>query len=133
MRKSVMDSLRRAFRPEFLNRVDAVIVFRSLSREEIAEIVDLELKKVNERLSERAMTLVATEKARNYLAEKGYDPDYGARPLRRLITNLIEDRLSDVILTGDIKLGSSVVVDYNPETDEMTFTEKHPETVDEPV
>ncbi len=126
MKKAVMESLRRAFRPEFLNRVDATIVFRALSKEEIAAIVDLELKKVNDRLADRAMTLHASDAARNYLAEKGYDPDYGARPLRRLITNLVEDRLSDVILAGSIKLGSTVMVDYDPEKEELTFSEMKP-------
>jgi len=130
MRKNVMENLRRAFRPEFLNRVDATIVFRALTREEIAEIVDLEMKKVNERLAERAMSLTITDAARTYLAEKGYDPDYGARPLRRLITNLVEDKLSDVILAGNIKLGSTVRVDYDAEKEELTFTEVQPE---EPV
>ena len=130
MRKNVMDNLRRAFRPEFLNRVDATIVFRALSKQEIAEIVDLEMKKVNSRLADRAMSLTITDAARSYLAEKGYDPDYGARPLRRLITNLVEDRLSDVILAGEIKLGSTVRVDYDPEKDELTFSEVQPE---EPV
>jgi ATP-dependent Clp protease ATP-binding subunit ClpC len=132
MRKSVMDSLRRAFRPEFLNRVDATIVFRALSKDEITRIVDLELHKVNDRLADRAMTLAATDAARSYLADKGFDPDYGARPLRRLITNLVEDRLSDVILAGDIKLGSTVLVDYDAERDELTFAEKQPE-VSEPA
>jgi ATP-dependent Clp protease ATP-binding subunit ClpC len=127
MRKTVMESLRRAFRPEFLNRVDATIVFRALSRDEIGQIVELEVKKVNDRLSDRAMNLVTTEAARNYLASKGYDPDYGARPLRRLITSLVEDRLSDVILSGQIKLGSTVQVDYDAEKDEITFTAIEPE------
>ncbi|MBN2303436.1 MAG: ATP-dependent Clp protease ATP-binding subunit [Anaerolineae bacterium] len=130
MRRAVMDSLRRAFRPEFLNRVDATIVFRSLSREEIKEIVDLELHKVNERLVERAMSLTATEAARQHLANEGYDPDFGARPLRRVITNLVEDKLSDVILAGDIKLGSLVEIDYDEEKGEVTFSEIQPE---EPV
>ncbi len=134
MRKNVMENLRRAFRPEFLNRVDATIVFRALTREEIAEIVDLEMKKVNERLAERAMSLTITDAARTYLADKGYDPDYGARPLRRLITNLVEDKLSDVILAGNIKLGSTVRVDYDAEKDELTFTEVQPEQpVSEPA
>jgi ATP-dependent Clp protease ATP-binding subunit ClpC len=127
MRKTVMESLRRAFRPEFLNRVDGVVVFRSLSKEEITEIVDLELKKVNERLAERAMSLAITEAAKTYLADKGYDPDFGARPLRRVITNLVEDQLSDVILAGDIKLGSTVMVDYDAQNDKLTFSEEAPE------
>ncbi len=126
MRKTVMESLRRAFRPEFLNRVDATIVFRSLSKEEIGEIVELEIKKVNERLEERAMAVSLTDAARKYLADKGYDPDFGARPLRRLITSMVEDRLSDVILSGDIKLGSTVQVDYDTDSEEITFTEIQP-------
>ncbi|RPJ01562.1 MAG: ATP-dependent Clp protease ATP-binding subunit, partial [Chloroflexi bacterium] len=131
MRKNVMESLRRAFRPEFLNRVDATIVFRSLTRDEIKKIVDLEIKKVNDRLSDRAISLSASEAARVHLADKGYDPDFGARPLRRLITNLVEDRLSDVILAGDIKLGSAVLVDYNAEKDELVFSEMEPEPIGE--
>jgi ATP-dependent Clp protease ATP-binding subunit ClpC len=127
MRKTLMESLRRAFRPEFLNRVDATIVFRSLTKEEITEIVDLEIKKVNERLAERAMTLSATEAARRYLADKGYDPDFGARPLRRVVTSMVEDKLSDVILAGQIRLGDAVVVDYDPDKDELTFSQKQPE------
>jgi ATP-dependent Clp protease ATP-binding subunit ClpC len=127
MRKNVMEHLRRAFRPEFLNRVDATIVFRALTKEEIADIVDLEMKKVNERLAERAMSLTITDAARTYLADKGYDPDYGARPLRRLITSLVEDKLSDVILAGSIKLGSTVRVDYDTDKDELTFSEVQPE------
>ena len=127
MRKAVMESLRRAFRPEFLNRVDATIVFRALTKDEITQIVDLELKKVNERLAERAMSLTATEAAKKFLAEEGYDPDFGARPLRRVVTSMVEDKLSDVILSGRIKLGSTVLIDYNPETGEVTFNEAQPE------
>ncbi|MEP0762561.1 MAG: ATP-dependent Clp protease ATP-binding subunit [Chloroflexota bacterium] len=127
MRKTLMESLRRAFRPEFLNRVDATIVFRALSKDEIAQIVDLEIKKVNERLAERAMSVALSEAARTHLAEQGFDPDYGARPLRRLITSLVEDRLSDVILAGDVKLGSNVLVDYDAEKGELTFGEAQPE------
>lgn len=108
MRKSVMDQLRRAFRPEFLNRVDASIVFRALTKEEIKQIVDLELLKVSERLIEHAITLHVTEDGREWLAERGYDPEYGARPLRRLIQNEVEDRLSDGILSGEFNIASIV-------------------------
>ncbi|MEW6579811.1 MAG: ATP-dependent Clp protease ATP-binding subunit, partial [Chloroflexota bacterium] len=115
-------------------RVDATIVFRALSKEEIAEIVDLEIKKVNERLAERAMSVTLSEAARTHLAEQGFDPDYGARPLRRLITSLVEDRLSDAILAGDVKLGSMVLVDYDAEKGELTFGEAQPEApVGEPA
>jgi ATP-dependent Clp protease ATP-binding subunit ClpC len=110
MKKAVMEQLRRAFRPEFLNRVDASIVFRALTREEIKQIVDLELQKVSDRLIEHAITLDVTEAARDWLAVKGYDPEFGARPLRRLIQNEVEDALSDGILASKFKLGSEVRV-----------------------
>jgi ATP-dependent Clp protease ATP-binding subunit ClpC len=108
MRKAVFEQLRRAFRPEFLNRVDASIVFRALTKDEIKQIVDLELKKVAERLIEHAITLDVTDEARTWLADHGYDPEYGARPLRRLIQNEVEDRLSDGILSGQFPLASVV-------------------------
>jgi ATP-dependent Clp protease ATP-binding subunit ClpC len=111
MRKKVMDQLRRAFRPEFLNRVSATIVFRSLTRDELKQIVDLELHKVRERLSEHALVLDVTDAAKMLLGEKGYDPEFGARPLRRVITNMVEDRLSDGILAGTFKLGSTIHID----------------------
>ncbi len=110
MKKNVTEQLRRVFRPEFLNRVDATIVFRALTRDEIKQIVDLEIKKVSERLIEHAITLDLTEAARDWLATKGYDPEFGARPLRRLIQNEVEDALSDGILMGRFKLGSEVRV-----------------------
>ncbi|MBK9124581.1 MAG: ATP-dependent Clp protease ATP-binding subunit [Chloroflexi bacterium] len=110
MKKNVMDQLRRVFRPEFLNRVDATIVFRPLSRAEIKQIVELEIKKVSDRLIENAITLELSEEAQDWLAEHGYDPEFGARPLRRLIQNEVEDRLSDGILAGRFGLGSVVRV-----------------------
>ena len=113
MRKNVMEQLRRAFRPEFLNRVDATVVFRSLTKNEIKAIVDLELDKVRERLIEHAITLEIDDAARDWMADKGYDPDYGARPLRRLIQNEIEDALSDGILSGKFNIASIVQVTTN--------------------
>ncbi len=111
MRKKVMEQLRRAFRPEFLNRVDATIVFRSITREELHQIVTLELRKVSARISEQALVLEVTDVAKDLLGTKGYDAEFGARPLRRVITNLVEDRLSDGILSGQFKLGSTIKVD----------------------
>jgi ATP-dependent Clp protease ATP-binding subunit ClpC len=121
MRKSVMDQLHRAFRPEFLNRVDGTVVFRSLTRNEIKDIVELELRKVRERLIEHAISLELTESGWEWLAEKGYDPEYGARPLRRLIQNEIEDALSDGILSGKFPIASLVRVSADPETDELVM------------
>ena len=111
MQKKLTEELKRAFRPEFLNRVDGVIVFRSLNKNEIIEIVDLELNKVRERLKERELYLEATEDAKGFLAEKGYNPDYGARPLRRIITSEVEDDLSDLLLRTSWSAGDTVYLE----------------------
>ncbi len=111
MRKKLTEALRRAFRPEFINRLDSVIVFRALTRDEIKQIVGLELKKVEVRLTDRRIHLQATDAASAFLAEKGYDQEYGARPLRRVIQNEVEDRLSDGFLSGKFKEGDTVLID----------------------
>jgi ATP-dependent Clp protease ATP-binding subunit ClpC len=111
MRKKLMDSLRRVFRPEFINRVDNVIVFRALSKQDIEQIVMLELNKVAQRLEEHSIRLNATPAALDLLAEEGYDPEMGARPLRRVIQQKIEDPLSDALLSGDFVDGDSVMVE----------------------
>ncbi len=112
MRKKLMDSLKRVFRPEFINRLDSVIVFRSLSKEDIQEIVKLELDKVAERLKEHDISLVATPLALEKLAELGYDPEMGARPLKRVIQQKVEDMLSDALLSGTFNDGDAIIVDY---------------------
>ncbi|MEJ2149217.1 MAG: ATP-dependent Clp protease ATP-binding subunit [Chloroflexota bacterium] len=122
MRKKLMDQLRRAFRPEFLNRVDATIVFRSLNKAEIAEIVNLLLNDVRERLAEHGVQIELTPAATEHLAEEGFDPEYGARPLRRVIQNQIEDALSDNILMGRFESGTTILVDYVD--GELVFNEK---------
>jgi len=121
MRKKLMEQLRRAFRPEFLNRVDATIVFRSLSKAEITQIVDLLMLDVAERLTEHDVLLKLTQAAVEYLADEGYDPEYGARPLRRVIQNQVEDALSDGILAGRFEPGHVILIDYVD--DELTFTQ----------
>jgi ATP-dependent Clp protease ATP-binding subunit ClpC len=113
MRKKLMEALRKVFRPEFINRVDALIVFHSLTRQQISQIVDLELEKVAKRLSEHQISLRPTQAAREHLAEQGYDPEMGARPLRRVIQNKVEDRLSDALLAGEFKTGDFIVVDVD--------------------
>ncbi len=110
MREKLLDELKRVFRPEFLNRVDSVIVFHALSREDIAQIVDLELDKVRERLLECEISLEATDAAKDLLAEEGYSDEYGARPLKRVIQNQVEDVLSDAILECRFESDSAVVV-----------------------
>jgi ATP-dependent Clp protease ATP-binding subunit ClpC len=111
MRDKLMGQLKRVFRPEFLNRVDATIVFKSLTKDEITDIVDLELGKVQERLAEHQISLKVTDAAKLLLADEGYDPDYGARPLRRVIQYRVEDALSDALLAGEFGDGGTIVVD----------------------
>jgi ATP-dependent Clp protease ATP-binding subunit ClpC len=111
MRDKLMNQLKRVFRPEFLNRVDGTIVFKSLTKDEITDIVDLELQKVQERLAEHQISLKVTDEAKTLLADEGYDPDYGARPLRRVIQYRVEDVLSDALLSGEFKDHETIVVD----------------------
>src|SRR5512132_1139214 len=115
MRKKLNDSLKRAFRPEFINRLDAVIIFRSLNKEDIQKIVRLELEKVANRLKEHNLILTATPEALSALADLGYDADFGARPLRRVIQQRVEDPLSDRVLGGEFQDGDSVLVSLNSE------------------
>ena len=128
MRKKLMDSLKRVFRPEFINRLDSVIVFRALSKEDIKEIVRLELDKVADRLKDHDISLVATPEALDRLAELGYDPEMGARPLKRVIQQKVEDVLSDALLSGTFSDGDVIIVDYRE--DEVVL---HCETVKEPA
>jgi len=115
MRKKLTESLKKVFRPEFINRVDSVIVFRALNRDDIRQIVNLELNKVTERLVEHEVTLTATDTALDLLAEQGYDPEMGARPLRRIIQLKVEDPLSDALLAGTFHEGDTILVDVEEE------------------
>jgi ATP-dependent Clp protease ATP-binding subunit ClpC len=115
MRKKLMESLRRVFRPEFTNRLDSVIVFRSLGKEDIKKIVELELQKVAQRLTDHHIQLEATPAALDALAEMGYDPDMGARPLKRVIQQKVEDALSDALLSGQFSDGDGIIVDVADE------------------
>ena len=111
MREKLMAQLKKAFRPEFLNRVDGVVVFRALSRDEITKIVDLELRKVQARIAHQAIKLQASEPAKQYLSDRGYNFEFGARPLRRVIQNEVEDILSDGFLSGKFEKGDTVQID----------------------
>ncbi|RME06021.1 MAG: ATP-dependent Clp protease ATP-binding subunit [Anaerolineae bacterium] len=118
MQKELTKKLKRAFRPEFVNRLDAVIVFRSLTREDIRQIVQLEMNKVAERLKEHEIAIEMTEAAADLIAELGYNPEMGARPLRRVIQQKVEDRLSDALLAGEFQAGDTVLVDVETKDDE---------------
>ncbi len=115
MRKKLTETLKRAFRPEFINRLDSVIVFRSLSKEDIQKIVKLELDKVSARLVEHNIALTATSEALASLGTEGFDPEMGARPLRRVIQQKVEDKLSDRLLSGDFKDGDAIQVELGPD------------------
>ena len=129
MRKTLMEQLKRQFRPEFINRVDSIIVFRQLTQANIRQIVDIILSEVNERLVEHNFQLEATDPARDWLAKHGYDAEFGARPLRRLIQSSIEDKLSDAVLGGEFKDEPVILVDVDEETDEIAL--RHQETDEE--
>lgn len=122
MKDRVLDELKRTFRPEFLNRVDETIVFHSLNEEHIRAIVTLMVNEVNARLTEKDISIDVTDRAKDLLAKEGYDPMYGARPLRRVIQKRIEDRLSEELLKRNISTGDVVLIDVDE--DELTFNRK---------
>ncbi|WP_457963976.1 ATP-dependent chaperone ClpB [Arthrobacter sp. D1-29] len=119
-RNAVMATVNNAFKPEFLNRLDEVVLFDALSVEELARIVELQVAELSRRLYERRLTLEVTEGARAWLAMSGFDPAYGARPLRRLVQREIGDRLAKAILSGDIVDGDTVLVDTSADVNELT-------------
>jgi ATP-dependent Clp protease ATP-binding subunit ClpC len=135
MRKKLLDSLKRVFRPEFINRLDGVVVFRALNKEDIHAIVGIELNKLAERLKDHNISLNATPAAIDLLAEQGYDPEMGARPLRRVIQNKVEDCLSDALLAHEFLDGESILIDVTAEK-ELVFRRENPpkpETSAEPA
>ncbi len=122
MRATVLDELRQHFRPEFLNRVDETIVFHALTEEELGQIIEIQLGRLRARLSERRITLELSDAAKRHLVKAGYDPAYGARPLKRTIQKELETTLGRKILAGEIRDGQRVVIDYDDLRGELTFT-----------
>jgi len=117
MKEKVNDALKQHFRPEFLNRIDDVIVFHELSREEVTQIVDLMVRRVRVQLESQGLGLELTPEVKLFLAERGYDPTLGARPLRRALQRLVEDPLSEHILHKQFRAGEIIVVDVEPDPD----------------
>ena len=111
VRDHVMQDVRAAFRPEFLNRLDDILLFKRLSRDQLAGIVDIQLQYLEHLLEQRQMHLTISDSAKTWLAEKGYDPIYGARPLKRVIQTHIQNQLAEMILKGDVKDGSNIEID----------------------
>jgi ATP-dependent Clp protease ATP-binding subunit ClpC len=114
-------ALKSTFRPEFLNRIDEIITFSALSREQMRQIVDLQMKEIQERLSEHDLYVELTPAARDWLADQGYDPAFGARPLRRALQKFVESPLSVSLLSGEFKKGDTVIVDVDQESNQLVF------------
>jgi ATP-dependent Clp protease ATP-binding subunit ClpC len=121
IQEKVKEEMGRVFNPEFLNRLDDVIVFHPLSKEQISQIVDVMLRDVKKRLGEGEMTIKLTDAATDFLVTKGYDENYGARPLKRAIQRYIEDPLSEKILLGEFAKGDEIEVDVGPDKDKLEF------------
>jgi ATP-dependent Clp protease ATP-binding subunit ClpB len=118
-REAILEDVRASFRPEFVNRIDEIVVFDPLGPEQIREIVDIQVRLLSERVAERTLSLELTDAARDALARRGYDPAFGARPLRRLIQREVQDRLAMLLLSGEVAEGDRVVIDA--EGDELAF------------
>ncbi len=132
MKTTLMSEIERHFRPEFINRLDDVIVFRALQREDLVRIVEYELRKVRLRLESRGMTIELDEKARDFLIDKGYNPDFGARPLRRAIEHHVEDALSESILRGDFRSGHHIRISVDESGENLTYHAEESKSDDSP-
>ena len=120
-KEAVLGVVRQTFKPEFLNRLDEVVIFDPLSTEDLTQIVDLQVHALANRLRDRRITLDVTEAAKEWLALTGYDPNYGARPLRRLVQKEIGDRLAKALLSGEVRDGGTVKVDLDAEADTLVL------------
>jgi ATP-dependent Clp protease ATP-binding subunit ClpC len=120
--QKIRDNLKQTFRPEFLNRIDEIIIFHTLSQEQVKQIVDLQMKEISARLAEQGLTVELTKSAREWLAKAGYDPQFGARPLKRTLQRQVESPLSVQLLHGLFQSGDTVVIDVGEEG--LTFAKK---------
>jgi ATP-dependent Clp protease ATP-binding subunit ClpB len=120
-KEAVLGVVRQTFKPEFLNRLDEIVIFDALTTEDLTQIVDLQVHQLANRLHDRRITLDVTEAAKEWLALTGYDPTFGARPLRRLIQKEIGDRLAKALLSGEVRDGGTVKVDLDAEADTLVL------------
>ena len=121
MKSHIMDEAKKMFRPEFLNRLDDIVVFRTLTKPDLIQILDLEIQKLCQRLKHKKLTLQFDEKAKDFLVEKGFDPQYGARPMRRAVEKYLEDPLAEELLRGNLHEGEPIIV--APDKDKLSFTQ----------
>jgi ATP-dependent Clp protease ATP-binding subunit ClpC len=131
MKEKILEEAKRYFKPEFLNRLDDQVVFHMLEKVDLNQIVDLEVDKLVKRLKEKHIALVLAAEARDFLSEKGFDPSYGARPMRRAVERFLEDPLAESILRGDVKAGDTVSVVKMTDSDELRFETHRPEPKEE--
>jgi ATP-dependent Clp protease ATP-binding subunit ClpC len=122
MKNTIEDSVKRLFNPEFLNRVDDMIVFRSLTKDDIFKIIDIQMRNLLKRLNAMNLSVQIDGDAKTFLAEKGYDEKYGARPLRRTIQRFIEDELAELMLRGEFSDGGNIQIGLDKEKQQLTFT-----------
>jgi ATP-dependent Clp protease ATP-binding subunit ClpC len=126
IRNLVNEEMKQFFRPEMINRIDEIIVFRQLTKDEVKEIAEILLKQVSQRLSDRNLSFKLTDAFKERLVDEGYDQRYGARPLRRAISRLIEDNLAEAILAGKLKDGDTVVFDIDKSGEVVALPEREP-------
>tara|TARA_Y100000588_G_C13959650_1_gene798142 strand:- start:164 stop:892 length:729 start_codon:yes stop_codon:yes gene_type:complete len=127
----IENALKRAFAPEFLNRIDDVVLFNSLSKEDIFRIIDIELEKLYQRIHELGYKVKMSTKAKNYIADKGFDDKFGARPLARAIQKYVEDPLAEQIINSEIEEGDSITIDFDDKKEEITVKVKKSEKAKE--
>ncbi|MGA0853689.1 MAG: ATP-dependent Clp protease ATP-binding subunit [Luteolibacter sp.] len=131
MKEKILEEAKKYFKPEFLNRLDEQVVFHMLEKVDLNQIVDLEVDKLVKRLEEKNVALVLASEARDFLSEKGFDPSYGARPMRRAVERFLEDPLAEAILRGDVKAGDTVSVVKKTDSEELNFETHRPEPKEE--
>jgi ATP-dependent Clp protease ATP-binding subunit ClpC len=132
LRENIERDLKQTFRPEFLNRIDEVIIFHSLTQEHVKAIVNLQMAEISGRLAEHDLKIELSEAARDWLAQEGYDPQFGARPVRRTLERYVENPLAKRLLAGEFKDGDTVVVDTAADEDgqvQLTFVNRPPEPI----
>ena len=123
----IRKALNKAFAPEFLNRIDDIVMFEPLSRESIFKIIDIELAGFYKRVSELGYKLTVSDEARDFVADKGYDSQFGARPLKRAIQKYLEDSLAELIIDNGVKAGDEIYVSYTPGAESLTTEIRHPQ------
>jgi ATP-dependent Clp protease ATP-binding subunit ClpC len=133
MKSVIEEALKRVFNPEFLNRVDEAIVFHQLEKKHIVEIVEIQMKEILKRIAPTGIAIQLTKQAKEFLADKGYDPAFGARPLRRALQKYLEDPIAEEILRGKFPPGSTVKVRFNKKAEELRFTGNAAEETDTDV